>query len=147
MLQLWPITSCPVHSAHRNTFIPFCTLSLLRDCHPLCFSKQHHDFNLPSLVVFSRALVTHRLLWTVFIWTCVQKWMRCSGWMLELLMWFADYLLFYTYLYNTCLFFVKFTPLTSHVKWDPLSPLQIPCVITTSPLVTQPASLQVVILS
>lgn len=58
MLRLWPITSCPVHSAHRNTFIPFCTLSPLRDCHPFRFSKQHHDLSLPSLVAFSRALVT-----------------------------------------------------------------------------------------
>ena len=147
MLQLWPITSRPVHRAHRNTSVPFCTSPLLRDCHPLCFFKTACDLNLPSLVVFSRVLVARILLWMVFTWTCVQKRMQCSGWMLELLMWFAGYLLSCTYLYNTWLFFWKFTPLMSHVKWDSLSPLQIPCVITAFALVTQPVFVQVVILS
>lgn len=32
--------------------------SVLRDCHPFRFSKQHHNLSLPSLVAFSRALVT-----------------------------------------------------------------------------------------
>lgn len=134
MVQLWPFTSCLVHSTHRKASIPFCALSLPRDCHPYCFFKPHYYLNLPPLAVFTRALVTHFLLWIVFPWP-IRSGQCCSEcWSL---LWFAHCLLVYTDPYSVCFTFVEFTPSVPHVKWHPLSLLQIPCRVIASSLVFQ----------
>lgn len=131
------------YTAHIGRLLfPFVFYLCLETVIPSAFPKPHYYMNLPPLAVCTRALVTHFLLWIVF-----PSPSRMDSAALSVGLWFAHCLLVYTDPESVCFSFVKFTPSVPHIKWHPLSLLQIPCRITASPLVFQSVFVQVVVLS
>lgn len=126
--QLWLITSCLVHSTHGKTSVPFCILSVPRDC----FVKT--PLSLAVLLTFSSALSSHD---PSEVDSAVLNVGLC-----------CDLHIAFSFIpCSVCFSSLTFTPSVPHVKWHPLSVLQILCITTASPLVFQTLFVQVVVLS